>query len=119
MNARPVAVAAVTRDHPDPRNTCIIVYLGDLALTAECTVTGKHRSAVTQADPRDCYPEEWPEVEIVRLWLTAPWRDVSGLLEDARIAEAVQDQCDQYVAERESDGRDPDEPRERHQEYAR
>ena len=119
MNARPVAVASAVRDRPDPRNTCVSVFIGDQDFTAECSVSGRHRPAVTQADPEYCNPEEFPEVEIVRLWLTGPWRDVSGLLEDARIAEAVQDQCDQYVAERENDGPDPDEVRERHQEYAR
>ncbi len=119
MNAHPLTLAAATRDRPDPRNRCIAVYVGDLPLTAECTVTGRHRPAVTQADPLECYPEEWPEVEIVRLWLSGPWRDVSGLLEDARIAEELQEQCDQYIAERENDGPDPDELRERDQEYVR
>ena len=109
MNAaHPLAVAAAVRDRPDPRNRCIHVYIGDLALTAECKVSGRHRPAVTQADPEYCYPEEWPEVEVIRLWLTGPWRDVSGMLEDAHIAEELQEQCEQYVAERENDGTDPD-----------
>jgi len=119
MNAHPLTVASGTRDRPDPRNTCVSVFIGDQDFTAECTVSGKHRAAVTQADPLECYPEEWPEVEVIRLWLTGPWRDVSGMLEHTFIAEDVQDQCDEEIAERENDGPDPDELRERDQEYAR
>ncbi len=109
--AHPLAVSAAIRDRPDPRNTCVVVYVGDQDFTAECTVSGRYRPAVTQADPEYCYPEEFPEVEVIRLWLTGPWRDVSGMLEDARIAEELQEQCDQYIAERENDGPDPDELR--------
>ena len=87
------------------------VCLGSLELTARAEVTGEFRPAVTQADPEYCYPEEFPEVEIVRLWLTGPWRDVSGMLEDARIAADLRKQCEQYVAERENDGPDPDDAR--------
>ncbi len=108
MTAHPLTLAAATRDRPDPRNRCIAVYVGDLPLTAECTVTGRHRPAVTQADPLECYPEEWPEVEIVRLWLSGPWRDVSGLLGDDAIEADVQDQCDQYIAEDDRQYADPD-----------
>lgn len=90
MNAaHPLAVAATVRDRPDPRNTRIPIYLGDLGLTAECTVTGRFRPAVTQADPLQCYPAESPEVEVLRLWLSGPWRDVSDLLADSRIAEDI------------------------------
>jgi hypothetical protein len=106
--AHPLAVAAAVRDRPDPRNTCIPVYIGNLALTAECTVTGRFRPAVTQADPLECYPAESPEVEIVRLWLSGPWRDVSGLLDDARIAEDLLERCEEYVADHANDGPDPD-----------
>lgn len=112
MNAaHPLAVAAAVRDRPDPRNRCIHVYIGDLPLAAECTVTGRHRHAVTQADPEYCHPEEFAEVEIVRLWLFGPWRDVSELLADDDIEADVQDQCDQYIAEYTNDGPDPDDAR--------
>ena len=90
MNAvHPLAIAAEAPAHPSPRNRCFSIYLGDLALTAECTVTGRFRPAVTQADPLQCYPAESPEVEVLRLWLSGPWRDVSGLLGDDSIAEDI------------------------------
>lgn len=108
MSAHPLSLAATTRDRPDPRNRCIHVYIGDLALTAECTVTGRHHPAVTQADPEYCHPEEFPEVEIVRLWLSGPWRDLSDLLADERIKADVQKQCDDYVSDHDDDGPDPD-----------
>ncbi len=87
MNALAQAIPAQT--HPSPQNRCFSIYLGDLALTAECTVTGRFRPAVTQADPLQCYPAEAPEVEVLRLWLSGPWRDVSDLLADSRIAEDI------------------------------
>ena len=108
MTAHPLSLAASTRSAPDPRNRCIHVYIGDLALTAECSVTGRHRPAVTQADPEYCHPEEFAEVEIVRLWLSGPWRDVSGMLGDDGIADALQAHCEQYIAEHADDGPDPD-----------
>ena len=108
MTAHPLSLAASTRSAPDPRNRCIHVYIGDLPLAAECTVSGKHRPAVTQADPLECYPEEWPEVEIARLWLSGPWRDLSDLLADERIKADVQKQCDDYVSDHDDDGPDPD-----------
>lgn len=108
MNTHPLALAATTRERPDPRNRQIAVYIGDLALTAEIRVSGRYRPAVTQADPLECYPEEFPEVEIVRLWLSGPWRDVSPMLANAAVEEELQDYCDQYIAEHENDGPDPD-----------
>ena len=88
------------------------MYIGDLPLAAECKVTGKHRPAVTQADPLDCSPAEFPEIEIVRLWLSGPWRDVSDLLADERIEGDVQDQCEQYISENDHQYADPDADRE-------
>ncbi len=108
MNTHPLALAATTRERPDPRNRQIAVYIGDLALTAEIRVSGRYRPAVTQADPLECYPEEFPEVEIVRLWLSGPWRDVSPMLANAALEEELQDYCDEYIAEHENDGPDPD-----------
>lgn len=112
MNTHPLALAATTRERPDPRNRQIAVYIGDLALTAEIRVSGRYRPAVTQADPLECYPEEFPEVEIVRLWLSGPWRDVSDLLADERIEGDVQDQCEQYISENDHQYADPDADRE-------
>lgn len=111
MTPHPLAVASTVRDRPDPRNTCVLVFIGNQDCTAECSVTGRYRPAVTQADPEYCHPEEFPEVEIVRLWLTGPWRDVSGLLEDARIAEDLLERCEEYVADHANDGPDPDDAR--------
>ena len=108
MNAHPLSLAASTRSAPDPRNRCIHVYIGDLPLAAECTVTGRYRHAVTQADPEYCHPEEFAEVEIVRLWLFGPWRDVSELLVKGSILDDVQEQCDNYIADHVYDGPDPD-----------
>ncbi len=104
---------------PSPGNTLIDVTIGDETLVAECWIIGRFRAAVTQADPEYCYPAESPEVEILRLWLDNTWRNVSGLLDDGYIADTVQEQCDEWVCERANDGSDPDELRERDQEYAR
>ncbi len=108
-----------TAIRPDRRQALIDVIIGDETLVAECSISGRFRAAVTQADPEYCHPAESPEVEILRLWLTNPWRDVSGLLDDGHIADAVQERCDEWVYERANEGPDPDELRERDQEYAR
>jgi len=88
---------------PDRGNTLIDVTIGDETLVAECSISGRFRAAVTQADPEYCHPAESPEVEILRLWLSGPWRDVSDLLVDAHNDELVQDQCDRYIAEAEDE----------------
>ena len=111
MNAVHALLQAVA-DQPErpntARHTLIPVTVGDQALTAECSITGRHRAAITQADPEFCRPAESPEVEVVRLWLSGPWRDVSGLMEDAYFGGDVRAQCDAFVEENPPDAQDPD-----------
>ncbi len=95
------------------RTLSIPVTVGDEDLIAECTVSGKFRPAITQADPLDCCPEESPEVEVVKLWTADRARDLSGMLEWTPLAEAVWSDCYDYLADHQSDGPDPDEARER------
>ena len=89
------------------------VRIGSLELTACAEVIGKFRPAVTQADPDRCYPEEWPEVGVRELWTLPPAFsdvrrvDMSGLLDDEAILEAVQAQILGQLAEAEREG-DPD-----------
>ena len=91
----------------------IPVCIGDEPLIAECTVTGRGRPAVTQADPLDCCPEESPEVEVVKLWTADRARELSGMLAFDDLADAVLYKCLDYLAEHQDDGSDPDEARER------
>jgi len=105
------AIAADLPTQPDRRHTLIDVILGDETLLAECSISGRSRPAVTQADPEYCHPAESPEVEILRLWLANPWRDVSGLLEDGWIFDRLQAHCDEWVYNHRDDGPDPDEER--------
>lgn len=95
----PLARAAAIPARPDPLNRLISVCIGDEAFEAECSVTGRYHPAVTQADPEHCYPEEYPEVEVVRLWLSDLSRDMSGLLEDAHLYELVLDTCVESVGD--------------------
>ena len=96
-----------------PRTLHIPVTIGDEDLVAECTVTGRFRPAITQGDPLQCSPEEWPEVEVVKLWTTDHMRDLSGMLEFGALLDKVEDQCLEYLADHQNDGPDPDEARER------
>ena len=100
------------------RTEFIPVTIGDEPLIAECTVTGRFRPAITQADPMDCCPEESPEVEVVKLWTADRARDLSGMLASDALLGEVDDQCLTYVAAHQNDGPDPDEARERAQECA-
>lgn len=94
MNAHPLAQAIHSLgNRPDPRHRLIAVIIGDLELTAECSVNGAYRAAITQGDPLDCAPAEYPEVDVVRLWTADLARDLSGLMEDGYIC----DQVDQQV----------------------
>ncbi len=95
---------------PDPRHRLIAVIVGDEALTAECSVTGRYHAAVTQADPDHCHPEEWPEIEVVRLWTADLKRDLTGLMEFSPLAERVQEEVAEVVSH---DEPDPDEAYER------
>ena len=89
------------------------VTLGSLELAARATVTGKFRPAVTQADPDDCHPDESPEVDVRELWTLPPAFsdvrrvDMSGLLDDEAILEAVHAQILAKLGEAEREG-DPD-----------
>ena len=91
----------------------IPVTIGDEPLIAECTVTGRFRPAITQADPMDCCPEESPEVEVVKLWTQDRARDLSGLLAFDALLEEVECQCYAHLGAHQNDGPDPDEARER------
>lgn len=105
----PLAQAVAEKPtRPDPKHQLIEVVIGDESLTAECSVTGKFYPAITQADPYYCHPAEGPEVEVVRLWTADLQRDMSGLMEFGPLAGEVQDACEQYVIEHQSDGPDPD-----------
>ena len=95
------------------RTEFIPATLGDEPLIAECTVSGRFRPAITQADPLDCCPEESPEVEVVKLWTADRAHDLSGILAHDPLADEVEDQCLEYLAEHKADGPDPDEARER------
>lgn len=99
MNALLQAALSVP-SRPDPRHDLISVCIGDEALTAECSVTGRYRPAVTQADPMYCHPEEHPEIEVVRLWTADLKRDVSGLLEFSSLADKVREDVEAEVGER-------------------
>ena len=81
------------------------VCLGSLELTARAEVTGEFRPAVTQADPEYCYPAESPEVDVREL--TVGETDLTGLLEDEDILEAVHAQILAKLDEAEREG-DPD-----------
>ena len=89
------------------------VRIGSLELTARAEVTGKFRPAVTQGDPDDCHPAESPDVDVRELWTLPPAFsdvrrvDMSGLLDDEDILEAVQAQILGQLAEAEREG-DPD-----------
>ena len=104
----------VSPPRPDRKHTLIEVVIGDESLTAECSITGRYHPAVTQADPEHCHPEEFPEVEIVRLWTADLAHDLSGLMEFGPLGERVQELVEAHVAEH--DGPDPDEARERQME---
>ena len=99
------------------RTEFIPVTIGDEPLIAECTVSGRFRPAITQADPLDCCPEESPEVEVVKLWtanlVSDLIRDLSGILTFDPLLDEVEDQCLAYLAAHQNDGPDPDEARER------
>ena len=95
------------------RTEFIPVIIGDEPLIAECTVSGRFRAAITQADPLECCPEESPEVEVVKLWTADRARDLSGLLGCISLDEAVWSDCYDYLSEHQNDGPDPDEARER------
>ena len=95
------------------RTQFIPICIGDEDLIAECTVTGRFRPAIIQVDPLRCYPEESPEVEVVKLWTQDRARDLSGLLEWNTMAYEVEGQCLDYVADHQDDGPNPDEERER------
>ena len=97
----------VSSPRPDRKHTLIEVVIGDETLTAECSITGRYHPAVTQADPEYCHPEEFPEVEIVRLWTADLSHDLSGLLEFGPLGDRVREQVDEYVTERNEP--DPDE----------
>lgn len=101
MNAHPLSLAASTRSAPDPRNRCIHVYIGDLALTAECTVTGKHRPAITQGDPLDCAPAEAPEIAVQRLTLSDGHTDVTPLYGHEGLADDIDAQILKALGEEE------------------
>ena len=78
------------------------VLLGSLELTARAEVTGEFRPAVTQADPEFCYPAESPEVDVREL--TVGETDLTGLLEDEDILEAVHAQILAKLDEAEREG---------------
>ena len=98
------------------RTEYIPVTIGDEPLIAECSVTGRFRAPITQADPMACCPEESPEVEVVGLRTRDYMRKLEGLLAFEPIADEVEDQCDAYLARYDGDGTDPDEARERREE---
>ena len=95
------------------RTEYIPVTVGDEPLIAECTVTGRFRPAITQADPMACCLEESPEVEVVKLWTADRARDLSGMLEWNTMAYEVEGLCFDYLAEHQNDGPDPDDAWER------
>ena len=78
------------------------VTIGSLALEARAEVTGEFRPAVTQADPEYCYPAESPEVDVREL--TVGETDLTGLLEDEDILEAVHAQILAKLDEAEREG---------------
>ena len=78
------------------------VTLGSLELEARAEVTGEFRPAVTQADPEFCYPAESPEVDVHEL--TVGETDLTGLLEDEDILEAVHAQILAKLDEAEREG---------------
>ncbi len=82
---------------PDPRHRLIAVIVGDEAITAECTVSGRYHAAVTQAEPDHCHPEEWPEIEVVRLWTADLTRDLTGLMEFGPIFAHVRERVEEEV----------------------
>ena len=95
------------------RTQFIPVCIGDEPLIAECTVTGRFRPAITQADPMACCPEESPEVGVVKLWTADRARDLSGMLASDALLEEVECQCYEHLGAHQNDGLDPDEARER------
>ena len=96
-----------------PRTLHIPVTIGDEPLIAECTVSGRFRPAITQADPLDCCPEESPEVEVVCLWTQDRECNLFGLLAHDLLLQEIEGQCYDYLEAHQDDGRDPDEERER------
>ena len=78
------------------------VAIGSLELNAIAEVTGEFRPAVTQADPEYCYPAESPEVDVREL--TVGETDLTGLLEDEDILEAVHAQILAKLDEAEREG---------------
>ena len=78
------------------------VTIGSLELDAIAEVTGEFRPAVTQADPEYCYPAESPEVDVREL--TVGETDLTGLLEDEDILEAVHAQILAKLDEAEREG---------------
>ena len=78
------------------------VAIGSLELNAIAEVTGEFRPAVTQADPEFCYPAESPEVDVREL--TVGETDLTGLLEDEDILEAVHAQILAKLDEAEREG---------------
>ena len=95
------------------RTHFIPVTIGDERLIAECSVIGRFRPAITQADPLDCCPEESPEVEVVKLWTADHMRNLSGMLGHGLLIDEIEDQCLDYLTDLKNDGPDPDEARER------
>ena len=95
------------------RTDFIPVTIGDEPLVAECTITGRFRPAITQADPLACCPEESPEIEVVKLWTADHARDLSGLLAFDTLLYETEAQCFEYLRDHQDDGPDPDEARER------
>ncbi len=93
------------------------VVVGDERLVAHYTVYGKHVPAQLYGDYP--HPEEWPEVELDGLYASDGVTDLSGLLEFGPLLDTVQEQVEQYVAERELEGPDPDEAYERAKEQER
>ena len=89
------------------------VRIGSLELAARAEVIGKFRAAVTQGDPNDCYPAEFPEIDVRELWTRPPAFsdvrrvDMLGLLDDEAILESVYEQILEQLAEAEREG-DPD-----------
>ena len=86
------------------------VTVGSLELTARAEIAGKFRPAVTQADPNDCYPAEFPEIDVRELWTRPPAFsdvcrvDMLGLLDDEDILEQVEDQILNTLADEHFNG---------------
>ena len=81
------------------------VRIGSLELEASAEITGEFRPAQISGPPERCYPEESPEVDVHELAVGET--DLSGLLEDEDILEAVHAQILAKLDEAEREG-DPD-----------